>query len=272
MPSLLKKSLTFFVSSDPDTGAANVSADGSEFALALNHPIMIPANALSCNLRVIQAAIWNTSPNLSADFGNNVFNFTTNHSGLPVVYNIVLPDGLYSLSGLGAYLSTQFVNNGLPSNLITLSGDDATQQTVLTFLVAGDFVDFSVPNSCREILGFNSRLAPLTPQIAGYSEFSDNSAAFNRNNSYLIRTNLVSDGIPINTTNNGIISNVPIDVSPGSQIVYSPRNPLVVDASELIGAIRQRMNFALLNQSLEPTPTAGEIYSLTIEINYIVPV
>ena len=271
MPSILKKEFSFYLSSDPDTGAQNVSPNGATFQVNLNSPIMIPKNALSCELSVLQANVWNDSNNISAEFGNNVFNFTTNHSESPVNYNFVLPDGLYSLSGLNAYLSTQFVNNGLPSNLITISGDESTQKTILTFLVAGDFCDFTVANSVRLVLGFNSRLAPLVPQAAGYNEFSDNTAQFNRTNSYLIECDITQEGIAINTFNQGIVASVPINVAPGSQITYEPRNPLVIDASSLIGMTRQLLNVRLLNQSLE-LATTNEIFSFVMCIKYYIPV
>ena len=271
MPSILKKEFSFYVSSDPDTGAVNVSQDGATFRVNLNNPIQIPKNALSCELSVIQANVWNDSNNISAQFNNNIFNFTTNHSGAPVNYNFVLPDGLYSLSGLNAYLSTQFTNLGLPSNLITISGDESTQKTILTFLVASDQVDFTVPNSVREVLGFDSRLSPLVPQPAGYNDFSDNSAEFNRTNSYLIECDITQEGIPVNNFNQGIVASVPINVSPGSQITYEPRNPLVIDASDLIGNTRQVLNVRLLNQSLE-LATTNEIYSFVTRIVYYLPV
>jgi hypothetical protein len=267
--SILKKEFSFYVSSDPDTGAQNVSPDGSTFRVNLNNPIMIPKNALSCEVSTIQSNIWNDSNNISFQFGNNIFNFTTNHSGAPVNYNFVLPDGLYSLSGLNAYLSTQFVNNGLPSNLITLSGDESTQKTILTFLVAGDQVDFTVANSVREVLGFNARLAPLVPQPAGYNEFSDNSAQFNRTNSYLIECDLVQAGIAVNNFNQGIVASVPINVPPGSQITYEPRTPLVIDASDLIGNTRQVLNVRLLNQSLELV-TTNEIFSFVLRVVFYI--
>ena len=269
MPSILKKKFSMFFSSDPLTGARNVSQDGSEFSVQLNNPLTIPSNALDCSLSVIQSNIWNTSYNISADFGNNIFSFVTAETP----YSITIPDGLYSLSGLNAYLSTQFVNLGLAANVITLSGDDSTQKTILTFTGVGDYVNFTVPSSVREVLGFDSRLAPLAgaPSI-GYSEFSDNPAAFNRNNSYLITSDLVSNGIPVNSTSANIISSVPIDSPPGSQIVYSPQNPLNFDGRELIGSIKNFFSFQLRNQSLQPTPTAGELWSLVILFEYSVPV
>ena len=64
---LLKKQFSFFLSSDPESGAQNVAIDGSSFSVNLNSPIMIPARAVSAELSVIQANIWNDSANISVD-------------------------------------------------------------------------------------------------------------------------------------------------------------------------------------------------------------
>ncbi len=228
MPSLLRKRFCTYYSSDPTTGAQNVSADGSTFSVQLNAPLRIPANAVDCTISVLQASVWNTSPNIAAAFGNNHFRFSVAETA----YDILIPDGLYSLSGLNAYLSSQFVNLGLAANAIVLSGDDATQRTVLTFSAVGDFVDFTGADTVREVLGFDARIAPIggAPSI-GFNEYSDGPAAFNRTNSFIITSDLVSNGIPVNSTAANVLVNIPIDAAPGSQVKYAPRNPLPIDAT-----------------------------------------
>ena len=209
-----------------------------------------------------QASIWNISCNISASFGNNRFNFVSSE----VSYALTIPDGLYSLSGLNAYFATQFVNLGFPSNLIIISGDDATQKTILTFLNPGDQVDFTRSNSVRVILGFDYSL--IVSPSARFNEFSDEPANFNRVNSYLIRSNLVSQGIPVNSIGQGIIAQIPITVAPGSQINFSPQNPIPVDASELVGIGKNVFQFSLLDQNLRPSPTAGETCDFVLVLNY----
>ena len=262
MSVLINKSASFFFSSDPINGAKNVSADGSQFTVVLNTPLCLPRGSMAATLSVSQATIWNTSYNISAEFANNTFSFAAAN----VAHNIIFPDGLYSLSGLNSYLSTQFVNMRLSSNLFVVSGDEATQRVVITFLNAGDQIDFTVANSVRGILGFNARI--VISAVGGFNAFSDNPAAFNRVNSYLIRTNLVSQGIPVNNIGQGIIAQVPITVPPGSQINYQPLNPIPVDASELIGTGKNVFNFTLVDQNLRNTPTAGEYWDFVLIINY----
>ena len=264
MSVLIPKSTSFFFSSDPLNKAQNVSQDGSEFSVMLDTPISLPQGAVSATLCVNQASIWNTSYNISASFGNN--KITIVEAGIPIT--LTIPDGLYSLGGLNAYLSTQFTNQGQPSNLITISGDDATQKTIITFFKAGDQVDFTQPNSVRVILGFNARV--VVSLSAGFNEYSDEPANFNRVNSYLIRSNLVSQGIPVNSIGQGIIAQVPITVPPGSQINYSPFNPIPVDASELIGIGKNTFSFNLYDQNLRATPTASETWNFVLVLNYFI--
>jgi len=264
MSVLIPKSTSFFFSSDPLVGAQNVSVDGSEFTVVLDAPIALPQGAMSATLSVSQASVWNTSYNISAAFGNNEITIVEGE----VPFTLIIPDGLYSLSGLNAYLATQFVNMLLPANLIVISGDDATQRTILTFLNTGDKVDFTQPNSVRGILGFDPDLVVSTGP--GFNVFSDEPANFNRVNSYLIRSNLVSQGIPVNNIGQGIISQIPISVPPGSQINYQPRNPIPVDASELVGMGKNAFTFSLVDQNLRPTPTAGETWDFVLVLNYFI--
>src|SRR5690348_4799178 len=119
MSVILKKSASYVFNSDTSAGAQNVSADGSMFQISLSSPLRIPRDAVDVKMGVIQANIWNTSPNISAAFGNNLFKFTT--SVAPAgTHTITIPDGLYSVAVLSSYLSSQFVNLGYPSNLITI--------------------------------------------------------------------------------------------------------------------------------------------------------
>lgn len=273
MSVIIDKEMSIFFSSDEKNGAENVSSDGSSFQVSLNKPLSIPSAAVQCKMGITQASIWNTSANISPEFGNNIFSFITTdvsniNQGGPITTNINIPEGLYSVIGLNTYMGTQFKNLGFPTNLITISGDDATQSIILTFLEAGTQVDFTVGGSCREVLGFNARLSPEIPQAAGYSDYGDNEAAFNRTNSYLIRSDIVSYGIPINNKAANIIAQIPITAAPGSQINYQPTNILWCDASELIGQTRLNLSFVLNNQSLQPTPTSGDNWSFILTIAY----
>jgi len=265
MSVIVKKILSYTFSSNTSTGATNIQNNGASFSVALNSPIYIPKGTIDCSVEVLQAEVWNTSPNIAAEFGNNLLSFT--YSG--VSYDFIIPDGLYGLTDLNTTISRLLANAALPSNLFLLSGDQSTQKTVITYTLSGVRIDFTVANSIRTVLGFDSRLSPLAGNsTAGQSEFSDNTAVFNRINSFFVRSSMVNNGLPLNNVGSGIIAAIPITSPPGSQINYSPTNPIPVDASNLPGATLQFISFDLLDQDLRYVNTVGEDYSITLAIKY----
>jgi hypothetical protein len=257
-------------SSDPATGAIPIGVDGDAFGVDLFQPLKFdPRQVVSVDAAVIQASIWSVSPNVSPSFENNEFTFTT--SAAPAgAYTITFPQGLYSLTAIGSFIGTQLVNLGLPANLFLLSGDDATQRVIITFLIAGDSIDFAAANSIATLLGYSTAALdnPVVAPIAGFNAYGDTTAQLNRNSSYRIRSTLSSGGIQSNAISSGVIVGVPIDVPAGNQINYSPTNPAWFDMNELIGTGKQSLAFYLENQSGAPTPSGGEYWSLTIAFKY----
>ena len=266
MSILIPKTLCYNFSSDPALGATQISEDGSSFVITLDQSIEIPQSAMNCTIDVIGANIWYVQPNISEVLGNNKFSYIYN----AVTYNITIPDGLYSLDNLNSYLSIQYVNEGFASNLIVLTGNDSTQQTVATFTDTNLQIDFNIADSVAPVLGFNYTLVPLVIQAAGYSEFSPNIAAFNTINSFYIQCSIVSGGLPINNKSSSIIAAIPITASPGNLIVYTPNIPVEINAQEIIGKQTSTLNIRLLDDSLRPAPTNGEYFSFIMHIHYSV--
>ena len=259
--SILERSSSYFFNSAEEAGAQKIGTNGNRFNIQLLDGISIPERALYATLEVTSAQIWNTSPNISAGANNDKFYISYN--GTP--FTITIADGLYGIAELESYLQREFITLGLPQDLISLSGDDSTQRSVITFNYASTVIDFTPADTCRDVLGFNS--GTVAAAING-SIYSDTQAAFNRVNSYFIRSNILSTGIPQNKFGTGIIAGVPIDVSPGSQITYSPRHPLRANADELIGKSKQYLEFTLLDQLERDVSTNGEEWSFTLVLRY----
>ena len=55
-------SIPILVSSDPAAGAINISADGSQFEVTTDEPIIIPEESTNCELFVSSASVWNVIP------------------------------------------------------------------------------------------------------------------------------------------------------------------------------------------------------------------
>ena len=270
-PVTVTRKVSFVFSSDPASGAQALTADGDSFSVNLSPPLQVPKNALSCEFYVPQAKIWNTSPNISASFSNNTFKFTTSSAPAPGTYTFTLPEGLYSLEAIGAYISAQLVNLLLPSNLFTFTGNDSTSQTVLTFALAGDSVDFTPATSIEGILGFTP-IVIMAPS-ANYSAYSPGKATLNRNDVYLIKGTFISSvGIPINNNALGVMASIPINANPGSLINYDASIPIATPADELIGVLKTGFQFNLVNGSLAATPTGGgrttQFWSFVVTLKY----
>jgi hypothetical protein len=275
---LIKKTISLFLSSDELAGAINKSSLGDRFSVQLNTPIAVPHTAVTCNLRVTDSSIWNSSPNISAVLGNNKLYFHSSYVptpaptiAAPVDFDVTIPDGLYSLDGLKSLLQREFIKLGHPKDLVVLAGDFSTQRTVLIFTYADTWMDFNPTDTPSAVLGFDSRLVPLTSQAASYPEYADKVAAFNRINYYLIKTDLISNGISINEKSNGIIHKALITAEPGKQTNFSPFNIPTVDASELIGHSKSYMTFQLVDQLNRDVDTNNESYGFTIVIDYEIP-
>ena len=116
MPLITKQSSRAF-SSAAENGAQNRSADGSQFSVTLQMPLLVPAGALDAEIGCVSATLWNTTYNVSPDFGNSHFTYMTTFTP-PGIFVIDIDAGLYSLTALNQYLSNEFVNRGHPANLI----------------------------------------------------------------------------------------------------------------------------------------------------------
>ena len=268
-----KHNLGFVFSSDPAAGAQNVSADGTQFSVQLTDPLAVPARALACELGVTTAAIWNTSPNIGPALGpgavdDNKFQYTTTVAPAGT-YNVTFPTGLYSLSAISSYLTGKFANNGHPGNLFSLGGQGATGLAYISILTSGDTAHFEQAGTIGSIFGFPA--LAITSAIANQVNYGTTVAQLNRDNTYLISSNLLSAGIPTNSNARGLLAAVPINATPGSLINYSAQNVLWTPATELIGQRRNNFTFRLTNERGDATPTAGENWSFTLAIRYRMP-
>lgn len=119
-------SSSYFFTSSAAAGATNVSADGTQFSLVLTNPIAIPHDAVAVELGCFPRASGTTAPisGPGSVQGSSTTKFRYTTSLAPAgTYDINFPTGLYS---------TQFVNNGHPANLFTLSGAAATGLAYIT--------------------------------------------------------------------------------------------------------------------------------------------
>ena len=98
-----------------------------------------------------------------------------------------------------------------------------------------------------------------------------NVAQFNTVNSLLIHSDLTTLGIRFNNSYNQSISQVLINVPPGSQIISKPYNPPKVNIQDLAGSTRSNIRFWLTNEKDERVNTNGEYWTARLAIRYLRP-
>ena len=271
----LEKENTILVSSDPELGAFNISPDGSRFEINLEDPIAVPKEAVNCTVTVEESTVWWTVPNIITGVNDKLYVYGDDNQLVPVpqLFTLTIPQGLYDLNGINTAILTQLEQQGArtnPSPLINLIADNNTQKVIIRFNYTNVYVDFSQPNTFKDILGFEANIyGPFA--VVPTNVLADNVAAFNTINYFLISSDLVNKGLRFNNTYAGIITQVLITASPGSQIVSTPFNPSRIQSEELIGAKRTNIRFNLTDDRLRPVNTNGEYFSCRIVIKYMIP-
>lgn len=277
---LIPNEISLLVSSDPQQGAINRSVDGSAFEIQLDEPIHIHKDAINVQVTVEESTVWWTVPNIIDGSNDTFYVFGDDDQAIPVpqLYTVKIPQGLYDLTALNNSLQSGLESlgartidgggNTLP--LISLAADDATQKVLLRFNYPNVTVDFTQNNTAREILGFDSLV--YGPYVgAPINILAPNIAKFNQVNYFLIACDLVQKGIRFNNRYNQVITQVLIDVSPGSQIVSKPFNPAKSNAHELAGSKRTNLRFRLTDDKLRPVNTNNEYWTARIVIRYLTP-
>ncbi len=269
MSNYIEYKLPFLFSSNPLSGALNVSSDGSSFDVLFDQPIVVPREAKNCYITVQSATAWWNIFNI-IDGENDQIDVYYDDGVSPIQELVTIEPGLYDLDHLSAEIQREILAFGFPEDLFTLVPDQATQKTVIQFNYTGVQLDLSVTRNFAAIMGFEERLVPQASPTTSPVEYekSDNIANFNTVEYLLIHSDLVSRGIRINGEYRGIIAQLLIDVAPGSQIISRPFNPPEIPANELIGEKRKNIRIYLTDQNSNPVNTQNEIFSCRLVIHY----
>ena len=156
---LIEKNFTYFFNSSTASGALNKSVDGSRFTVQLYSPIGFSQSTKYVSVSVIQADVWNNGFNISTARANNVWSFEQFDGATTNVFSSNIPDGQYTVYALQAFITLQLINVGFVGDEITITGDSSTSKIIL-YVKENFLVNFTIPNSVRGILGFNSQLVP----------------------------------------------------------------------------------------------------------------
>lgn len=263
--------IPLILSSDTNSGASQVSQNGSRFTVVFTRPLIVPHQSTQCWLTCEASTLIFNTPNITT--ANNKIRVQFDDTITPATYDLELDPGLYDLEHLNSSIQRALSNAGGLVDGVTLIPDVSTEKVVIKYRQFYQ-IDWTISGSFREILGYDSRISP----VGGFSptddfyESGDNPAAFNQILYYLVHSDLCSGhGIRINNEYQDVIQQVPITVAAGSQISYEPRNLQKINCQNLIGQSLRELNCWLTNDSNEFVDTVGETWSTRVNIHYIVP-
>jgi hypothetical protein len=233
MTAVIEHSFSQIITSDPDAlgSEATVSSDGSRVDIGLDEPLRFSGSSVVTSVEISIASIFNSSPNISVAKNNNTLTYLIGGVVQPV---ITIPDGLYSITTLNAEIVRNIVNDGNPSNTLTLAGNNSTGKSIFTF-ATGVQVDMAA-STVRSVLGFDPGTYPAVPPVVdGTSVDGQNIAAFADTLDFVIKSNVVPNSIPLNNRGLNIIGIIPITAPVGNVVNYQPYNPLRVGQNQLRG-------------------------------------
>ena len=273
MTLLVPYEVALLASSDPAAGSQDLTPDGSSFSVQLQEAITIPKNALGCTIEAQEAAVWFTVANIKSGI-NDKFYVTQESSATPPVitaYVATVDQGLYNRPQLYEAIQRDIINQGGKAACFNFLADEATQRVVLSFLIAGTIIDFTPPDTMREILGFDAGTYTQAPPLPK-TIIAQNVAQFATLQFFEIHTDLTNTGIRVNNAYTQTLMQVNIDKPPGSQIIAKPFNPTLIPTPELVGSSRTNIRFWLTDQRNQLVDTNSEYWSVRVVIRYMVPV
>lgn len=268
--SLIEVENTYFFSSAENLGAQNRTADGHKFQILLDNEIKVPPSAVDCTIEVRSANIWFTSPNIAAEYNNNILHLE--YAGSPVV--LTIPDGLYSVSELNCTIQRLISRELVPPSFTTRFASNSiafstqtSRQRVIVKLIAGLSLLTVGADNVAPTLGLSSPSGYTATYDGEYFE-AEGIAQLNRINSYLLQGDIVNQGLSINNTYATIMTEIQLSVSPGKLLTYRPYLPYKIDGNHLKYGSKKLITFFLTDEQNRPIDTFGENYSFSVVIKY----
>lgn len=262
------------ISTDKDT----VIDGGSQAITRLNPSLVIPHTAVDVKVGLRSSFIYNSFPNVDETVGNALYVKTQNMADYAI---ITIPSGQYDVTNLDTTIQYLIANTLHIDELLgifeivadlatqTIAIDNTSTDRTLEFFFAGR--DHAVtqyqPLSIHNLLGFDAgSVVTVEPK---QNANAPNTANFNNVNIIRPICSLLQNGIIVGGRALGILADIPVNNTPGSQMVYQP-NPEQTDISEpsLSGTSIREISILLTNEKGDPIRTIGNDWSITIAISY----
>jgi len=239
-----------------DSGSSGVQILGpdpnnkAEFSVRFDEPLSLPAHGIDCTLQTDEVIVTNNNPNITepSDFTYDGVTYT-------------IPVGLWSVSELNDEMNFLI---GSTDEDIVLTGIQAIGKVRIYSKLVLDFPG-GVSNQLVTLFGLSVVQLPI---LADTTILGDNIASFDVQDSYVVATDLVSNGIRFNNDYAQVISVVHITTGAGGLIVFTPVQPAIIPTPELLGVLKSRIEMRLLKNDLTPVDTRETNWSARVRIKW----
>jgi hypothetical protein len=222
----------------------------AEFSVRFDEPLTLPPHGIDCTLQTDEVIVTNNNPNLTepSDFTYDGVTYT-------------IPVGLWSVSELEDEMNFLI---GATDTDIKLTGVQAIGKVRIYSKLVLDFPG-GVSNQLVTLLGLTIGQLPIA---AADTILGNNIAQFNVQDSYVVSTDLVSNGIRFNNDYAQVISVVHITTGAGGLIVFTPVQPAIIPTPELLGVTKSRIEMRLLKNDLTPVDTRETNWSARVRVRW----
>lgn len=263
------------------TTTDTVQGEGSQVITRLQPALKIPLTAHDIVVSLRSSFIYNTFPNVTTTIGNALYLKTTEMADFRV---FVLPDGQYDVANLDSSFQFLIANDPTATELVgtfEINANIATQTIGLDNLSADKTLEFffagrqhsdgkSQPLSIHTLLGFNAETIITIPPKQNV--YAPNTAAFNNVNIIRPICSLLQSGILVGGRALGVLADIPVNNTPGSQMVYQPNaSQAAISEPSLAGTTIRDISITLTNENGQAIRTIGNEWAMTINISYKLP-
>ena len=256
--------ITLFIDNTSGT-YTKVNQLGNQVLINLNPGVHLEKEK-SYVLRVISAQIPYCFSNVFTDVNDKIY-----YTYKGVSYQMIFPQGIYSLSAINDEMSRQTNDNNNAPYILGVQGDVANSSVYLVFNESTVTVNCNHSDSLLIKLGFPMSAGPIGPFAEQGTQYSLGNPAFLNSTSSILMSCDACEGSYKNGTSSSIVASMIINTTPFATIEYEPFNPPKINVSKFD---IESLTFTLFNQNLEPLDLnsnsgtqAYEPWSAVIEID-----